>query len=59
LQDILAFEVEKNPFLGPTKKQAVVFHKVTFVCKKSEMVVLLWIHSSRQVGCMLENFQII
>jgi len=25
----------------------------------SKMVVLLWIHSSRQVGYMLENFQII
>jgi len=45
--------------LGPAKKWATALHKVALVCKMFKMVVLLWIHSSRQVGFMLENFQII
>jgi hypothetical protein len=42
--------------LGPAKKRAAALHKVKFYEKMSKMVSSLWIHSSRQVGYMLEKF---
>jgi len=48
-----------NPFFGPSKIQAAALHKFILVLKMSKMVVTLWIHSSKKVGYMLENFQII
>jgi len=41
------------------KKRAAALLKVTFVWKIVQNGGILWIHSSRQVGYMLENFQII
>jgi len=56
---IARYELQKS-FFGPYKNpgsytsQAYIFYE-----KVSKIVVLLCIHSSRQAGYMLENFQII
>jgi len=55
LQDT-SFKIHINPLEGPAKNKAAALHKLTFVWKMSKIVVLLWIHSSRQVDYMLEQF---
>jgi len=56
---ILAFELTKI-HLGALRKIEQLHFTSSYLYKKiSKMVVTLWIHSSRQVGYMLENFQII
>jgi len=56
---IFVFEVTKIFWGGLAKNQVAALHKVTFDEKMFMLVVLLWIHSSSQVGYMLENFEII
>jgi len=51
---ISSFEVTKILLGGSYASQGHICIK-----KMSKMVVLFWIHSSMQVGYMLENFQII
>jgi len=50
LQDISVW-IDKNHFFGLAKNKAHLYEKM------SMLVVLLWIHSSRQVGYMLEIFR--
>jgi len=56
---IIAFEVTNILYLALQKKEQLHFTRSHLYEKMYKMVVLLWIHSLRQVGYMLENFQII
>jgi len=53
---ILAFEVAKILFLSLQKPGQLHFTSSHWYEKMYKMVVTLWIHSSSQVGYMLENF---
>jgi len=52
---ILAVEVTKILFVGQQKNEQLHFTRSHLYEKMSKMVVLLWIHSSRQVGYILEK----
>jgi hypothetical protein len=55
---ILTFEVTKISFFALHKKTGQQhFRRSHLYEKMSKMVVHLWIHSSRQVGYVLENFR--
>jgi len=56
---ILAFELTKILFLTLRKNGQLHFTSSHLYEKMSQMVVTLWIHSSWQVGYMLEKNQII
>jgi len=53
---ILAFEFTKVHFLTLWKSRQLHFTRSHLYEKMSKMVVHLWIHSSKQVGYILENF---
>jgi len=48
----------QKSFFGPIKTGQLYFTNSHLYEKMSKIVVLFWIHSSRQVGYMLENFHI-
>jgi len=50
---------DKIPFLALQKTGHLHFTSSHLYEKMSKMAVILWINSSRQVGYILENFQII
>jgi len=52
---ILVFEVTKIHFIALWKNKQLYFTRSHLYEKMSQMVVLLWIHSSRQVGYVLEK----
>jgi len=53
------FEVAKSLSLALQKTGQLHFTRSHSYEKMSEIMVLLWIHSSRQIGYMLEIFEII
>jgi len=53
------FELAKIIFLTLRKNRQLHFTRSQLHEKTTKMVVLLWINSSRQVGYMLEEIQII
>jgi len=55
----MSFQIHKNHFFDLTKNWATTLTSSHLYEKMSKIVVLLWIHSSRQVGYMLEKIQII
>jgi len=56
---ILAFQLTKIIFLTLPKTGQLHFTSLHWYEKMPQMVVILWILYSRQVGYMLEKFQII
>jgi len=53
---IIGFEKTKILFLFLQITGQLYFRRSNYYEKKSKMVVTLWIHSSNQVGYMLEKF---
>jgi len=53
---IIAFEKTKILFLPLQKTGQLYFRRSDHDTKNSKMVATLWIHSSNQVGYMLEKF---